>query len=132
MATHDTIYYEFKELGLTATIKVSVPADEYEASNNIKYPGYAIVSGTVQYEDRGNKRTVQVAPQTINPYDVLWATSGSGNGGSESGIDSNGIALQGDNGNLAWMRKKGEFWLQEGSVNQQVTLDSVRNWPPAS
>lgn len=130
MATHDTITLEFNEHKLVVTIKVDMPIGEYEASNNTKYPGYAIVGGKATFE--GGRGYADLAPQSVNPYNVMWANANCGNGGSQDGIDaSGGIVFTGDNGYLAWNGQNNSFHFSAGGLNADVTLKDANNWPPA-
>lgn len=128
------VKYVFKEYSLSVEVVVSLTQQNFTAADNKKYPGYAIQSGIGQYVPPGTtkKLTFQVAPQSVNHYNVIWATSGSGSGGSCKGIDTNGIDIMRDNGALSWNGSGLDFWIQEGVLSNAVNLASVSGWPPRS
>lgn len=125
---NSTVAYSFNEFGLTVELVVNTTLQNLEATDNKTYPGYAIVSGSGQYTDNGQQFKFQVAPQTINQFNVLWSASGAGNGGSSYGLDTSGVAILGDNGYLAWTEGQ-NFWINNGAINGPVILQSVNGWP---
>lgn len=126
--SNSTVSYSFNEFGLTVDLVVNTNLQNYEATNNQTYPGYAVISGSGQYTANGQQFKFQVAPQTVNQFNVLWAASGAGNGGSSNGLDTSGVATMGDNGYLAWTQSQ-DFWINTGVINGAVTLQSVNGWP---
>jgi hypothetical protein len=132
MSTPTTkVLYTFAENSLTVEVIVSTQLQKYVcADGKTEFPGFAIQGGKGQYESGTSKHTVVVSPQSVNPYNVLWAGSTGGLGGSQDGIDTNGINFQGDNGQLSWNGTPGQFWMSAGGMNQAVTLQGVQGWPP--
>ena len=130
------VSYSFKNYALTVRILVSPQLKKFQAVNNKTYNGYAVISGTGQYTPTGGSPlTFNIAPQSVNPYNVLWATTDDGSGGSSHGIDTNGVVILKDNGTLVWNGEGdgvGSFWLQEGATTGGVTLLKVKNWPPVA
>jgi hypothetical protein len=126
--SNSTVSYSFNEFDLTVDLVVNTDLQDFNASDEKPYPGYAVISGSGQYTANGQQFKFQVAPQTVNPYNVLWAASGAGNGGSSNGLDTTGVAIMGDNGYLAWSEGQ-NFWINTGAINGAVTLQSVNGWP---
>jgi hypothetical protein len=127
------VSYRFDQNAIKVDIVISSSSSNYTASDGKTYEGYAVISGQGQYTANGIPMTFQIAPQTTNPYNVLWAFRGMGSGGNSYGIDSYGLALLGDNGNLAWNGAKegpNSFWLSITAFNSAITLDAGPTWPP--
>lgn len=128
-----TVNYSFNNFSITMDIVVNTQVQMFKAMDNKTYPGYAIISGSGNYSCGRNKYSFQVAPQSVNPFNVLWASSGAGSGGSSHGIDQYGISILRDDGNLVWngpAQGISNFWFQEGAANGSTTLTNVANWPP--
>ncbi len=133
MANSQPIVLKFNQYSLTISMVVNTVAAQFEADNNTKYLGYAIVSGSGSYTVNGVSHAFAVAPQSVDPYNVLWANASSGCGGSASGIDQYGLTIAGDLGVLVWSGtgRRG-FYITEGALpaGSLVTLGSRTNWPP--
>lgn len=131
-----TVNYSFKNYGLSVSIVISTELQTFQAADNKSYQGYAIQSGSGVYTPSGGSQlTFNIAPQSVNQYNVLWASTDDGCGGSSHGIDTNGVSILGDNGTIAWNGSEegvASFSLQEGAVSGPVTLSKVKNWPPKS
>lgn len=128
-----TVTYSFKENALEVQVVVSTRQQQFGAADGNQYPGYAVQSGTGQYTSGGSPYTFTVAPQSVNPFNVLWATSADGCAGSSHGIDTQGLGILGDNGQLSWSPglTPPSFNIQEGRLAQPVTLVSAQGWPLA-
>jgi hypothetical protein len=125
-----TVIYSFDKYNLSVTLQVGSP-HIYKASDNKLYSGFPIMSGTGNYTGPdGTKCQFIVAPQDVSPYNVLWATPASGNGGSRYGFDIDGITIQGEDCNLAWNQTGLSFHISEGTIDADVMLKGVHPWPP--
>ena len=125
-----TVIYNFDKYNLSVTLLVGLP-HTFKATDNKSYPGFPIMSGKGDYTDSDdNKCQFIVAPQDMKPYNVLWATPASGNGGSRHGFDIEGITIQGEDCNLAWNQTGLSFHISEGTIDADVMLKAVHPWPP--
>jgi hypothetical protein len=125
-----TVIYNFDKYNLSVTLQVGTP-HTFKASDNKSYSGFPIMSGTGEYKGPDDtKCQFIVTPQEVNPYNVLWATAVSGNGGSRHGFDIHGITIQGEDCNLAWNQTGLSFHISEGTIDADVMLKAVHPWPP--